>query len=143
MDGIEKAVKTLPDREKHHNMRKYEDLLNGPCKIRFKWYLDNSDKFAYRDLTGAEKHRLFDKINIPTLFPDLDSKTELQEVWTTFIKLIKELSNAEWLHLAFLQKLCFKNLLTYINLRMLHHTYMHVPQFLSLYGNMCIYSTGT
>ena len=30
LDGIEKAVKTLPDREKHKNRRQYEDLLNGP-----------------------------------------------------------------------------------------------------------------
>jgi len=91
LDGIEKAVKTLPDREKHHTMRKYGNFLIGPCKIRFKWYLDKSDKFAYRNLTGVEKHRLFDKINIPTLFPDLHFKIKLQEVWTTFIKLIKEL----------------------------------------------------
>ena len=55
LDGIEKSTKILPDREKHHNMKKYEDFLNGPCNIRFKWYLDKSDKFAYRDLTGLEK----------------------------------------------------------------------------------------
>ena len=140
LDGIEKATTILPDRQKDKNMRTYEDFLNGPCKIRFKWYLDDSNKFAYRDLTGPEKHRLFNNIDIPMLFPGLHSKIELQEVWTTFIKLTTKLANADssdadefdssaksWVRDHFLKIYQMKYVTPYM-----HAFAMHIPQFLCM-----------
>ena len=148
LDGIEKATTTLPDRQKDKNMRTYENFLNGSCKIRFKWYLNDSDKSAYHDLTGPEKHRLFNNIDIPKLFPDLHSKIELQEVWTTFIKLTKKLANADssdtdefdssvksWVQDHFLKIYQTKDVTPYM-----HAFAMHIPQFLKLHGNIGIFT---
>ena len=74
----------------------YKDFLNGPCKIRFNWYIDNdSKKLSYRDLTGPEKIRLFEKINIPVLVPPLDKKEQLQTLWKDFYSLIKDVGKSE------------------------------------------------
>ena len=73
----------------------------GHVKLDLKWYLDDSNKFAYRDLTGPEKHRVFNKIDIPSLFPDLKEKFKLQNVWSTFYELINKLTDAVMqLHLS-------------------------------------------
>ena len=147
LDGIEKATSKLPDKAKDKNMKTYEEFLNGPCKIRFKWYLDDSNKFAYRDLTGPEKHRLFNKINIPRLFPDLQEKVKLQNVWKTFYELINKLTDADssdavtfdssvksWVR-DFLTIYQNKDVTPYM-----HAFAMHVPQFLSLHGNITIFT---
>ena len=49
------------------NLQVYETFLQKTCKIRFKWHED----LSYQDLTGPEKIKLFEKIDIPTLFPRL------------------------------------------------------------------------
>ena len=147
LDGIEKATSALPDKAKDKNMKAYEEFLNGPCKIRFKWYIDDSNKFAYRDLTGPEKHRLFKKIDIPHLFPDFQKKVELQDVWSSFYDLINKLANADssdavtfdtsvksWVR-DFLTIYQTKDVTPYI-----HAFSMHVPQFLSLHGNITIFT---
>ena len=102
-----------------------------------------SKKLAYRDLTGPEKHRLFCNINIPTLFPTLDSKEQLQKVWSDFYGLITQLGKQEcsvvdsfelsaksWVT-NFLKVYQTKDITPYI-----HAFSMHVPQFLHLYGNI-------
>ena len=146
LDGIEKSTTTLPDKAKNKNMKAYEEFLNGPCKIRFKWYLDDSKKFAYRDLTGPEKHRLLKKIDIPQLFPDLQAKIKLQKVWSTFYELINKLANAgssdavtfgssvkSWVR-DFLTIYQTKDVTPYM-----HAFAMHISQFLSLHGNIAIF----
>ena len=45
---------------------------------------------------GPEKHRLFHNINIPTLFPTMDSKEQLQKVWSDFYDLIIQLGKQEF-----------------------------------------------
>ena len=147
LDGIEKSTTTLPDKAKNKNMKAYEEFLNGPCKIRFKWYLDDSKKFAYRDLTGPEKHRLLKKIDIPQLFPDLQAKIKLQKVWSTFYELINKLANAgssdavtfgssvkSWVR-DFLTIYQTKDVTPYM-----HAFAMHISQFLSLHGNIAIFN---
>ncbi len=57
-------------------------MINETCKVRFKWYVDKeTKKLTWRELTGPEKVRLFQNINIPTLFPSLEHKDELQTLW--------------------------------------------------------------
>jgi len=48
----------------------YQNFLNDVCKIRFRFYTDKETKtMKWRDLTGPEKKRLFEQIDIPRLFP--------------------------------------------------------------------------
>ncbi len=59
------------------NLDAYVDVLNN-CKIRFRWFTDKEiKKLTWRDLTGPEKMRLFNGINIPAAFPDLQNKEAL------------------------------------------------------------------
>jgi len=81
------------------------------------------------------------------LFPDLKSKVDLQDIWTTFIKLIKELSSADssdavkfdasakvWVQ-KFVSVYQSKDVTPY-----LHAFSMHVSQFLCLHGNISVFS---
>ena len=88
IDGIEKVTSRLPDNSKGKYLLAYKDFLNGPCKIRFNWYIDEqSKKLSYRDLTGPEKIRLFEKINIPTCFPHLKRRNNYRECGKIFTPL--------------------------------------------------------
>ena len=46
----------------------------------------------WRDLTGPEKKRLFEHIDIPTLFPSLENQQNIQKLWNEFIALVNCLS---------------------------------------------------
>ena len=140
---LDQATDEIPD-QRQANMTAYVEFLNGPCKIKFNWYIDKSSKkLTHRDLTGPEKHRLFSKINIPTLFPTLESKIKLQKVWNDFYGLIMELGREQcsdidqfdvsvksWIT-NFLEIYQTKDITPYI-----HAFSMHVSQFLRLYGNI-------
>ena len=92
-DGIAKA--TL-DREKHSNVVSYETFLNTVCKIHFRWYTSQETKqLQWRDLTGPEKIRLFNNIDIPKHFPALPNAALLQDTWTEFWRLFNELGNSD------------------------------------------------
>ena len=49
----------------------------------------NSDSKAlqWRDLTGPEKLKLFNAINIPSLFPDIPDAQKVQMLWTNFMEI--------------------------------------------------------
>ena len=71
LDGIEKV--TSPDLDKCRHMKKYEDLMNK-CKIQFRFYVcKDTNKLKWRDLTGPEKHRLFNGIDLPQRFPSQET----------------------------------------------------------------------
>ena len=51
------------------NVDAYVECLNNKCKIRFRWFTDKeTKKVTWRDLTGPDKLRLFNNIDIPTTF---------------------------------------------------------------------------
>ena len=105
--------------------------------MHFNWIKSDNNNIKWRDLTGPEKHRLFEKIDIPELFPIPNGK-QLQELWDDFYNLIKQLSEDEcdassfeksakqWVNsfVSFYQR---KDVTPYIH--------AHVPQFLHLYNN--------
>ena len=81
------------DSEKTNYLEIYKTFLNEECNIRFKWAESKEKKgLKYRDLTGPEKIRLFTKINIPSLFPTLPKREQLQNLWCTFFKLINKIN---------------------------------------------------
>ena len=86
LDGTEKA-QTF-NRDKSANMAPYEHFLNHQCKISFKWHINKELKtLQWRDLTGPEKLRLFQHINIPDLFPRLPESQKLQKLWIDFMSI--------------------------------------------------------
>ena len=65
--------------------KSYENFLNTECKIIFKWNVDkNSKEITYQDLTGPEKVRLFEKMDIASQFPALCKAKEIGQFWTDF-----------------------------------------------------------
>ena len=78
-DGIEKATSVNYDPSRCTHLALYEKYLNESCKISFKFYIsEENKKLCWRDLTGPEKHRLFEHIDIVKLFPSLPRKQEIQ-----------------------------------------------------------------
>ena len=47
-----------------------------------------SKRLKYRDLTGPEKIRLFENIDIPKLFPILTNNNGVQKLWKDFYSLV-------------------------------------------------------
>jgi len=99
-----------------------------------------------RDLTGPEKVRLFESIDIPTLFPAHPRKHELKELWSEFFHLINKLKKPDcdpeeleesaraWVRL-FISLYQTKDVTPYI-----HAFAMHVPQFIRLHGNITMFT---
>ena len=142
LDGVEKATSVItPDST---NMKSYEEFLNKSCKIRFRWFIDKESK--WRDLTGPEKVRLFERIDIPTLFPAHPKRHELKELWSEFFHLINKLKKPDcdpeeleerakaWVRL-FISVYQTKDVTPYI-----HAFAMHVPEFIRLHGNITMFT---
>ena len=145
LDEIDKA--TSLDQANTTNMKAYQTFLNESCKIRFQWYFEKeAKKLKWRDLTGPEKKIVFEKINIPTLFPALQQNQQIQKLWEDFFGLIRSLSKSEcdaddfekhskeWVQL-FTSVYQSKDVTPYI-----HAFAQHVHEFLRLYGNIVIFS---
>ena len=68
LDGIEKSKLQAFNKSVAVNVAKYKQFLNETCKVSFHVYLDKDAKsLKWRDLTGPEKLKLFNKIDIPKL----------------------------------------------------------------------------
>ena len=103
-------------------------------------------KLKWRDLTGPEKKRLFETINIPTLFPSLHQSKVIQKLWDDFYGLIRYLSQSEcdadyfeknskeWVRF-FTTIYQSKDVTPYI-----HCFAQHVHEFLRKYGNVVIFN---
>ena len=140
-DGIEKVKVDKLDRTKQTHLAAYENFLNEHCKIPFSWYVEDS-KLKWRDLTGSEKIRLFNSLDVPTLFPVLPKKLEIQCIWTRFMELMSMLKNndcnaddleseaKQWVR-DFCSVYQTKHVTPY-----LHALAMHVPEFVRTYGNL-------
>jgi len=143
-DGIDKATSTLPNTTKGKYMVTYKDFLNKPCKIKFNWFIDKESKrLQFHDLTGPEKIRLFENINIPELFPSLSTKTELQKLWKDFYSLVQQLGKSECDHMDKFEKSVKSWVTKFTSIYQtkdvtpyMHAFAMHVPQFLHLHGNI-------
>jgi len=140
-DGIEKGRVEKLDRTKQTHLAAYEHFLDDSCKISFCWYVKDS-KLNWRDLTGPEKIRLFNLMDIPTVFPSLPQKNEIQHLWSTFIHLINSLKRPDcdaddlesgakqWVR-HFCSIYQTKHVTPYV-----HALAMHVPEFIRIYGSI-------
>ena len=146
------SIKRVNSRSKECTLtEKYEKYLNEQCKVSFHFYSDHdSKKLKWRDLTGPEKYKVFNKIKISELFPCLPEADKIQDIWSNFLKINEVLKSSEdfdsekitslsddvtdWLTL-FLSVYQTKHVTPYIHL-LVHH----IPEFLSLHGNLAPYS---
>lgn len=148
LDGVERATSSRNSAGESVGQRfaTYIKFLNDTCKIRFQCFTDKEKKLNWRDLTGPEKVRLFKNIDIPVLFPDLQSKDQLKKLWSNFFHLTEELGKVdcnaveierqakEWIRL-FTTIYQTKDVTPYM-----HALSMHVPEFIRLYGNIVVFT---
>ena len=138
----------IQDGQNNTNIMQYQQFFNDECKIRFKFQKDKDTKaMKWRDLTAPEKKRLFEHINIPTLFPSLENREKIQKLWNEFITLINCLSvsteqnqdkcspqafdkKAKTWVTDFISIYQSKDVTPYM-----HCLAMHVSEFLELYGS--------
>lgn len=143
-DGINKASDIPCD----SYSKSYEKYLNDVCKIRFKWNIDKESKeIKYRDLTGPEKVRLFKNIDIPIWFPTLTNKEKIGKLWGDFFSLISTINSEEFQNIEKLRadiKAWMKDFISIYQAKdvtpYMHAFLMHVPQFISLHGNLVLFT---
>ena len=150
-DAIEKK-KTFSDsfpRDKHKHMASYEEFVKSiGISLNFRINKE-SKKLEYRDLTGPEKLKLFQNINIPTLLPRCRQNKEIQVMWQKFMEFIGDLkldftSEDDILQLQGDVKSWFGLFLNVYQAKdvtpCMHAPHCHVPEFLSLYQNIAHYT---
>ena len=100
LDGYQDNYESIndPKIENSKNTAKYIHFLKEECKIRNCFYLKDK-KIVFRDLRGAEKLVVFNKINLIKLFPDIEdvnSKNNvIQDFNTIYLKIRDNLIQAE------------------------------------------------
>ena len=64
----------------------YQDFLNDECKIHFRFCTDKETKAVkWRDLTGPEKKRLFEKSIYQDCFHQIQEKTSYKSYGVTLL----------------------------------------------------------
>lgn len=81
MDSLEISINTW---QVMKNLSKVLESLNYRIN-------KESKKLEYRDLTGPEKLKLFQNINIPMLLPQCSQNKDIQVIWTKFMDIIGDL----------------------------------------------------
>ena len=66
------------------NLFKYIKFLQKKCKINKPYYIDKTGNLCVRQFTGDEKKRIFDKIRISKLFPNMSDSKKIEEIWLSF-----------------------------------------------------------
>lgn len=107
----------------------------------------NSKEIKWRDLTGPEKLKLFDKINIPDLFPTVPQATNVQKLWTDFLTMYKMLQSTEKVAADVFEDKARDWLTLFTSVYQTRHVtpYMHlltchVAEFLRTYGTIALFS---
>ena len=138
------------DREKNVHMAKYENFLRKELNISFNWSINrDSKKLEYRDLTGPEKIKLFENINLSSLLVNQDLALKMQNLWDCFFNLMNEIKGysfddfkidtlkaglVSWFD-DFLALFQSKDITPYI-----HAFVNHVPEFLGLHGSLNLFN---
>ncbi len=73
--------------EENNNFKKYIDFLNR-IGIRNSYWIDQK-RFKLRILNGDEKRKLFSKIDLTELFPDLANVTATNKLWKEMHKIME------------------------------------------------------
>ena len=149
-DAIEKKKQFTDNfpRDKYKHMAEYEKYLQS-LGIPFQFYVGKESKqLEYRDLTGPEKQKLFKNIDISSLLPNCSHSEIIQQIWNDFTAFNEDLkqdgkladvdkfkSNVKMWMNKFLTVYQTKDVTPYM-----HAFSSHVPEFLSLYGNIELFT---
>ena len=99
-----KSIAEKYNKEEESSLEQYIKFLNEKCKISFHTYADkHSNYLQWRNLTGSEKLKLVKTINLVQLFPDLPNADKIQEIWTEFNGIYKQLQSNDHLKANHLQ----------------------------------------
>lgn len=130
-------------------MATYEKFVKD-IGISFSFHVHkDSKKLESRDLTGPEKLKLFQNINICSLLPLCPDSKKIETIWKDFLDIIGDLkldftsdeSTSDlkskiksWFE-KFLQVYQTKDVTPYM-----HALHFHIPEFLSLYQNVSYFT---
>ena len=133
------------DRAKYKHMVGFEKYLNQDLHISFNWFIcKDSKKLKWRDLTGPEKVKLFQNMDISKLLPNFEKSTSIQQLWDGF-KMITDVlssSNNSSDFLQFQDKVkAWTDLFTSLYQTKhitpyMHALLWHVPELINLHGPM-------
>jgi hypothetical protein len=79
----------------HPTLAKYVRFLHD-AKIYKAYYQDKNGKHCIRSFSGEEKVRLFEKINIIELFPELEDYKAIHRVWKDFYKIFRDIKDQNY-----------------------------------------------
>ena len=146
MDAIVKCT-SESNLDSSENLHKLQTFLHEDCHIPFKFfYCKDVKDLRWRDLMGPEKLVVFNKIDLPTLFPDLPNIHAIQLLWKQFKILYDKLHSSfrsavqfeedtkEWVK-DFTKIYQTKHVTPYM-----HILAMHVPEFLKCNGNLITFT---
>ena len=88
-NSAQRTTTTTPDQKTYTEaLKKYEDAVKGIGISGFSFWLGRESKvLKYRSLTGPEKLRLFDMINLIELFPDIRNVDKIQALWKDLLSI--------------------------------------------------------
>ena len=144
-----RRLDALKNSKSNLNIDKYITFLKEKCKISFHIYHDKESKeLKWRDLTGPEKIRLFEKVDLEPLFPEMPNVSTIQSIWKKFYDIYKKIQSSKpvsstqdlrslltsWISL-FTSIYQTKNVTPYI-----HVLITHIPEFLDMYGTIVAFS---
>lgn len=137
------------DLEKRPNLKKLIEFLTSECKISKPFYLKNVNNklsLKLRTLNGSEKLKMFQKLIIKDLFPDVERLNIISDIWIEFENIYTSIKRCEmeadelkerlfdWLNL-FLTAHAKKDVTPYI-----HSFVFHLPEFVSMYNDVNLFN---
>lgn len=87
LDKIDKCSK-VKSVDQLQYIKRYESTLKmlGIPGFNF-WIGKESKKLKWRTLTGPEKLKLFQNLNIPDTFPEIPDSTDVQALWSKLLEI--------------------------------------------------------
>ena len=131
--------------QKSTNLKSFEEFLNkSHVKFAFNGSLTKIQRLKWRDLTGPEKVRLFERIDIRTLFLTHPQNYELK-LWSEFYNLINKLKKSDCDSKEFEEhaKAWVRLFITLPNKRCnpLYTCFCYaLPEFVRLHGNITMFT---
>jgi hypothetical protein len=74
---------------------KYLNFIENEAGIKCAYYKKEKE-IEMRSLNGAEKLRIFEKINLIDLFPRLDDVENINKLWSSFFKIYESIRNGNY-----------------------------------------------
>lgn len=149
LDALDKIKKfSTFDRVKARHLASWETFLDSLAIPNAHFYIGKKLKeLKWRTLTGPEKNRVFENIQISTLLPNnLTLATKMQLLWKDFfelhtiLSLTKPTTDCDTTSFGGKAKLWLEQFLDIYQTRhvtpYIHAMVSHVPEFLQLYGTI-------